>query len=177
MNFSKENDIVYALTAPPSSKGETQREVAALVEYLRQDTAGRLLLDALADMLDQAGNSIWQLRLVRRDKRHADDAETVARKAAAYKRVDELTGVVADRVLIDTIVKGLQAKRRGSSWKAEPRKAKWLLQENGNKIAEISTDKPMKESVAKRIAAAEHGFIYDSFRDVYRDIERAMRAK
>lgn len=176
MNFGKENDIVHTLTAPPKneSEGKKGRDVSALVEYLRHDMAGRYLLDALADMLDKDGNSIWQLRLVRRDKRHIDNSETVERKSAAYKRVRELTGLIADRVLVDDIVKGLRTKWRGSSWKAEPQKERWLLQENGVTMADIAADEPLDEAVAKKIAAAEHGFSYGTFRDNYRDIERSI---
>jgi len=118
MTSLKEIDIVYALTAPD----EAQRYVSALVEYLRKGKAGSYLLDALADMLDENGDSVWQLRLTRRDTRHIDDAETVKRKAAAHERVRELSGLIADRDLIGDIVKELRAKWRGSSWKVEPRK-------------------------------------------------------
>lgn len=114
---------------------------------------------------------------MRRDNRHIDDATTVERKAAAFQRVRELTGVIASRTLVDDIVKELREKWCGSSWKVEPRKTRWMLQENGITIAEFSADEPLKEAEAKKIAAAEHGFTYGTFRDVYRDIERAMRAE
>jgi hypothetical protein len=172
MSKFKEIDIIVALTAPG-----THRDVAALVEYLRKNTAGRYLLDQLANLLDENGDSVWQLKLERRDHRHVDDAETVERKADAFQRVRDLTGLIADRALIEGIVRGLQAKWRDSDWKVEPRSVKWLLQENGVTIADIASDKPLTEAAAKKITASEYGFSYGTFRDVYRDVERAMRAE
>jgi hypothetical protein len=170
MTSLKEIDIVYALTEPGA-----QRNLSALVAYLR--SRHNYLDDELANLLDETCNSVWQLRLVRRDTRHVEDAVTVERKAAAYQRTQELTGLIADRALIDGIVKGLQAKWRRSNWKVEPRKTRWLLQEEGVTIANIASDKQMTEAAAKKIAAAEYGFTYDAFRDVYRDLERDMRAE
>jgi hypothetical protein len=178
MNLSKENDIVSALTAPPS-ENDAQREigVAALVQYLRQGTASGFLLREIANLLEKDGTSAWRLTLARRDTRHLDDAETVERKAAAFQRARELRGLIANRSLVDEIVKALQVKWRGSLWKVEPRKSRWLLQENGVTISDIAADEPLNEAAAKKIAAAEYGFTYGTFRDTYRDIELAIRAE
>ncbi|SFI32788.1 hypothetical protein [Bradyrhizobium sp. Gha] len=176
MNLGKENDIIQIMTGPAETKGLEERDIPpALLEYLRKDTAGRLLLDTLADLLDPAGDSVWRLKLVRRDRRHVDLAQTVKDKVDAFERVRELTGSIASRTLVSDIVERLQ--KPGSSWKAERRPRQWLLQENGVTVAKIAADKPMTEAMAKHVAAAEYGFTYDTFRDVFRDIERSVRGE
>jgi hypothetical protein len=178
MNIGKENDIVYALTAPPSDD-DTQRDLAlaALVDYLRQGKAFHYLLNSLADLLDKNGNSVWELRLLRRDNRYVDSADAVERKVRAFQRAQELTGLIADRPLLDLIARTLQQKWHNSAWKVAPRKTQWLIQENGMTICNVPAEKPMNEATAKKIAAAEYGFTYGTFRDIYRDIERAMRVE
>jgi len=52
-----------------------------------------------------------------------------------------------------------------------------IAEENGVTIADIAANEPLNEAAAKKIAAAEHGVTYGTFHDVYRDIERAMRAE
>ena len=44
-------------------------------------------------------------------------------------------------------------------------------------MCDVIAEKPMNEAAAKKIAAAEYGYSYDTFRDIYRDIERAMRVE
>ena len=89
MGIGAEIDVVYALTGPVP-KGKVP-SVVPLIEHLRSTkTISAYLRDALANLLDENGNSVWRLKLVRRDNRHVDDAETVERDVAAFKRARDL---------------------------------------------------------------------------------------
>jgi hypothetical protein len=68
-------------------------------------------------------------------------------------------------------------KRLGPSWHVKQQRSRWLLQENGVTKIEFPAGEALNEAAAKKIAAEEHGFTYGTFRDAYRDIDLAMRAK
>ena len=146
MSFGRENDIVYAITGPVPKKTKV-RPVEPLVRYLRERRQiGDHLRDALADLLDENGNSVWQLKLVRRDTRFVKSADAVDSDIASFSLVAELTGAKVTGSLLERILRNLP------EWKAKRQGSNLVLKNRlGVTQVRIPTGKPLSKNLAIRL--------------------------